>query len=84
VSPKTRSCGDAETRGHSVAPTRVTGMPSPKPAAMTASAALTAGGSRTCGGIQFASIAGKIYERARQLGVGRDLPNDMFLQDLPT
>jgi alanine dehydrogenase len=35
-------------------------------------------------GIQFASIAGKIYERARQLGIGRDLPNDMFLQDLPT
>jgi alanine dehydrogenase len=35
-------------------------------------------------GIQFASIAGKIYDRARQLGIGKDLPNDMFLQDIPT
>jgi ornithine cyclodeaminase/alanine dehydrogenase-like protein (mu-crystallin family) len=35
-------------------------------------------------GIQFASIAGKIYERARELGIGTELPRGMFLQDLPT
>jgi hypothetical protein len=35
-------------------------------------------------GIQFASIAGKIYERARLLGHGTELPKEMFLQDMPT
>src|ERR1700730_392837 len=35
-------------------------------------------------GIQFSSIAGKIYERARELGLGMELPRDMFLQDMPT
>jgi alanine dehydrogenase len=35
-------------------------------------------------GIQFASIAGRIYERAKIMGLGVDFPRDMFLQDLPT
>lgn len=35
-------------------------------------------------GIQFASIAGKIYERACELGLGTQLPKEMFLQDIPT
>lgn len=35
-------------------------------------------------GIQFASIAGQIYERARQLRRGSEFPLEMFLQDLPT
>lgn len=35
-------------------------------------------------GIQFASVAGRIYERARERGLGMALPREMFLQDLPT
>jgi hypothetical protein len=35
-------------------------------------------------GIQFASVGGRIYERARELKMGMDLPLDMFLQDTPT
>jgi alanine dehydrogenase len=35
-------------------------------------------------GIQFATVGGRIYERARQLKIGRELPLDMFLQDIPT
>ena len=35
-------------------------------------------------GIQFASIGGRIYELARERGLGRDLPREMFLQDIPT
>ncbi len=35
-------------------------------------------------GIQFASVAGRIYERARELGLGVELPREMFLQDIPT
>jgi len=35
-------------------------------------------------GIQFASVGGRIYERAREKGLGKELPLDMFLQDIPT
>jgi alanine dehydrogenase len=35
-------------------------------------------------GIQFASIAGQIYEGARARGLGKELPREMFLQDIPT
>lgn len=35
-------------------------------------------------GIQFASVGGRIYERAREKGLGTDLPLEMFLQDMPT
>ena len=35
-------------------------------------------------GIQFASVGGRIYERARELKIGTELPLDMFLQDIPT
>jgi alanine dehydrogenase len=35
-------------------------------------------------GIQFASIGGRIYDNARQKGLGKELPREMFLQDLPT
>lgn len=35
-------------------------------------------------GIQFASIAGRIYERAREMKLGTELPREMFLQDIPT
>jgi alanine dehydrogenase len=35
-------------------------------------------------GIQFASVGGRIYERARELKMGLELPLDMFLQDIPT
>ena len=35
-------------------------------------------------GIQFSSLAGWIYERARDKGLGTELPRDMFLQDTPT
>ncbi len=35
-------------------------------------------------GIQFASVDGRIYERARELKIGRELPLDMFLQDIST
>ncbi len=35
-------------------------------------------------GIQFASVGGRIYDNARKLGLGKDLPKEMFLQDIPT
>ncbi|MFM9967697.1 MAG: hypothetical protein ACKVQK_04730 [Burkholderiales bacterium] len=35
-------------------------------------------------GLQFASVAGAIYEGAKRLGLGTELPRDMFLQDMPT
>lgn len=35
-------------------------------------------------GIQFASVGGLIYERAREKGLGSELPLGMFLQDMPT
>ncbi len=35
-------------------------------------------------GIQFASVGGLIYERAREKGLGSELPLEMFLQDMPT
>ncbi|HEV8259690.1 MAG TPA: hypothetical protein VGQ19_02905 [Burkholderiales bacterium] len=35
-------------------------------------------------GLQFAAVAGAIFEGARQRGLGTELPRDMFLQDTPT
>lgn len=35
-------------------------------------------------GIQFATTAGKLYERAVAQGIGQMLPTEMFLQDIPT
>jgi alanine dehydrogenase len=35
-------------------------------------------------GIQFSSIAGRIYEHARERNIGANLPSEMFLQDIPT
>lgn len=35
-------------------------------------------------GIQFASVAGKLYEGARKLGLGQEFPREMFLQDIHT
>ena len=33
-------------------------------------------------GAQFFSVAGKVYERAKREGVGRELPTEWFLQDI--
>jgi len=33
-------------------------------------------------GVQFAAIAGKVYELARARGLGRELPTQWFLQDI--
>jgi ornithine cyclodeaminase/alanine dehydrogenase-like protein (mu-crystallin family) len=35
-------------------------------------------------GIQFAAVAGRIYQKAKQLGLGTSFPREMFLQDIPT
>jgi hypothetical protein len=35
-------------------------------------------------GIQFATVGGKIFENARAQGLGQELPQEMFLQDLKT
>jgi ornithine cyclodeaminase/alanine dehydrogenase-like protein (mu-crystallin family) len=35
-------------------------------------------------GLQFAAVAGAIYEGARRQKLGTELPRDMFLQDTPT
>ena len=43
-----------------------------------------AGPSSGIQGIQFAAVAGAIYEGARRLGLGTELQRDMFLQDTPT
>ena len=43
-----------------------------------------AGASNGIQGIQFASIGGKIYENALIKGIGKQLPLEMFLQDIPT
>lgn len=33
-------------------------------------------------GIQFAAVANLIYEKAKQQGVGREIPTEWFLQDI--
>lgn len=43
-----------------------------------------AGASAGNQGIQFATVAGKIYQNARKLNLGKSLPTEMFLQDIPT
>ena len=43
-----------------------------------------AGPSSGIQGIQFAAVAGAIYEGARRLNLGTELPREMFLQDTPT
>ncbi|MFG1556080.1 MAG: NAD(P)-binding domain-containing protein [Thermoplasmataceae archaeon] len=43
-----------------------------------------AGASEGIQGIQFSSIGGKIYENAVSKGMGKEMPSEMFLQDLPT
>ena len=43
-----------------------------------------AGASAGNQGIQFATVAGTIYENARKLNFGQSLPTEMFLQDIPT
>jgi len=35
-------------------------------------------------GVQFASIAGRIYEGAKAKGLGYKFPDGMFVQDIPT
>ncbi len=35
-------------------------------------------------GLQFATVAGRIYERAVEKGLGTHLPPELFLQDIPT
>ena len=35
-------------------------------------------------GLQFAAVAGAIYEGARRQKLGQELPREMFLQDTPT
>jgi ornithine cyclodeaminase/alanine dehydrogenase-like protein (mu-crystallin family) len=35
-------------------------------------------------GVQFASVGGRIFDGARQKGIGAELPREMFLQDIPT
>jgi hypothetical protein len=43
-----------------------------------------AGASAGNQGIQFATVAGKIYQNARKLNLGKSLPTEIFLQDIPT
>lgn len=43
-----------------------------------------AGASSGIQGLQFAAVGGAIYETARALGLGTELPQGMFLQDIPT
>ncbi|MFC1816711.1 hypothetical protein ACFL0M_12430 [Thermodesulfobacteriota bacterium] len=33
-------------------------------------------------GAQFYAVAGKVYELAKQQGIGREIPTDWFLQDI--
>ena len=35
-------------------------------------------------GLQFASVAGAMFESAKRKGIGTELPAEMFLQDIPT
>jgi alanine dehydrogenase len=35
-------------------------------------------------GTQFAAVAGKIYQKAKERGLGRDLPGEWFLQNIRT
>ena len=35
-------------------------------------------------GIQFAAVAAKAYERAKELGYGREIPTDWFTQTVNT
>ncbi len=33
-------------------------------------------------GLQFAACAGRVYQLAKEKGVGRELPTEWFLQDI--
>lgn len=33
-------------------------------------------------GLQFAAVAGRVYQMAREAGLGREAPTDWFLQDV--
>ena len=33
-------------------------------------------------GLQFAACAGRVYQMAREKGVGRELPTEWFTQDI--
>jgi hypothetical protein len=33
-------------------------------------------------GTQFHAVAGKVYELAKQAGLGREIPTEWFLQDI--
>ncbi|MEC8623094.1 MAG: ornithine cyclodeaminase family protein, partial [Pseudomonadota bacterium] len=33
-------------------------------------------------GLQFSSVGGLVYEKAKEAGVGRQLPTEWFLQDI--
>jgi alanine dehydrogenase len=35
-------------------------------------------------GSQFAAVAGKIYAKAKEQGLGRELPGEWFLQNIRT
>jgi len=36
----------------------------------------------TSQGLQFAAVAGKVYQLARERGLGREIPTEWFLQDI--
>jgi ornithine cyclodeaminase/alanine dehydrogenase-like protein (mu-crystallin family) len=33
-------------------------------------------------GLQFSSVGGLVYQNAKRLGLGRELPTELFLQDV--
>ena len=33
-------------------------------------------------GVQFFAVAGRVYERAREKGIGREIPTEWFVQDI--
>ena len=33
-------------------------------------------------GLQFAAVAGRVYQLAKERGLGREIPTDWFLQDI--
>jgi alanine dehydrogenase len=49
---------------------------------ITASSGIKAGGEDSVKGLQFVTVGSLVYDRARQAGLGREVPRDWFLQTI--
>ena len=49
---------------------------------ISASSGIKVGGEDSVKGLQFVTVSSLIYDRAREAGLGREVPRDWFLQTI--